>query len=67
MALNTALKAAIHDSGLKQTAIARDVGLSEPQLSRIINGHQDPTPEQKKAIAKALHRKVQDLFSEVAA
>lgn len=67
MALNTALKVAIHESGLKQNFIAREAGLSEPELSRIVNGRAEPTPDQKKAIAKALGRKVQDLFSEVAA
>jgi transcriptional regulator with XRE-family HTH domain len=65
--MNTALKMAILERGLTQIALAKAVGLSEPQLSRIIHEHQEATDDQKKAIAKVLHRKVQELFAEVAA
>lgn len=65
--MNTALKIAILERGLTQIAVAKAVGVSEPVMSRIIHEHQDATEDQKKAIAKVLRRKVQELFAEVAA
>lgn len=65
--MNIALKVAILDSGLKQTAIAKAARMTPEVLSKIIHGHQDSTDDQKKSIAKVLHKKVADLFSEVAA
>lgn len=65
--MNTALKMAILERGTTQQAIAKAVGLSEPQMSRIVREHDEPTEDQKKAIAKVLRRKVHELFTEVAA
>lgn len=67
MAINRALKIAILDHGTTQIALARAVGISEPRMSRIMRGHDEPTEDEKKAIAKILRRKVHELFSEVAA
>lgn len=68
MATNTALKMAIFESPDTQTTVAKRAGLSESRLSRIIHGHSpEPSDDEKKAIAKALRRKVQELFAEVAA
>lgn len=62
--MNIALKVAILESTLRtQIAVAKRTGLSEPELSRIVHGHQEATDDQKKAIAKVLRRKVEDLFA----
>jgi hypothetical protein len=59
---NTRLKAAIKDSGRVQWYIARNAGLTPWLLSKIINGHFEPTPEHKQAIAKALSTSPSQLF-----
>lgn len=70
MPRNTALKSAFFERGLKQievAAVLRKKGLvemSEPRLSKIVNGHEEATPDEKKAIARLLRRPVAQLFSE---
>lgn len=66
MEANTALKVAIVSSGHRQYVIAGRAGMNETLLSKIITGRTTATPEQKKALAKALGRRVQDLFPEAA-
>lgn len=65
--MNVPLKMAIMARGTTQIAVAKKAGLSEARLSRIIHGHDEPTENEKTALAKALRCKVQELFSEVAA
>jgi len=38
--------------------------ISESRLSRIITGHLEPTPEEKRLFAWKLQKKVSDLFGE---
>ena len=56
------LKRQILTSGLKQTHIARAIGLEPTILSKKINGHLGITEDEKLAISKVLGRKVKDLF-----
>lgn len=67
MAMNTVLKVAFIEAGKKQIAVAQETGIENTKLSRIIHGYCEPSDEEKKAIAKALRRKVDHLFPEVAA
>ena len=61
-AVNMALKLAIVESGIKQRALSLQVEISEGRLSEIVTGRTEPTPDEQKRIAKALKRKVDDLF-----
>lgn len=67
MAVNTTLKVAFIETGRKQIEVAADIAMDVTKLSKIVNGHLDPTPEEAKAIAKALRRSVAHLFPTVAA
>jgi plasmid maintenance system antidote protein VapI len=68
MALNTALKLAIMTSPVRtQTVLAKKTGIHESRLSRIIQGHDDATDDEKIAIAKALRKPQTELFAEAAA
>ena len=62
MAKNLLLKHAITDSELSQVAIARAAKIHETKLSQIVNGWRVPSDDERKAIAKALRRKVSDVF-----
>jgi transcriptional regulator with XRE-family HTH domain len=46
-----------------QGDLAREIGLGESVLSRIINGRQLPTEEQAEKIAKVLQVPVKELFT----
>jgi len=65
--MNLALKMAIVTSGKTQIALCRQADLSEARLSRIVNGHNEATEAEKKAIARALRKPIHELFPEVAA
>lgn len=67
MALNTALKVAFIESKRKQIEVAAEVGMDESKLSKIVNGHIEPTDDEKAAIATALGKPKDQLFPEVAA
>lgn len=72
MPRNTALKAAFFEKGLKQidaAAALRAKGfeMSEPRLSKIVNGHEEATEDEKREIAKLLRRPIHQLFSEAVA
>jgi transcriptional regulator with XRE-family HTH domain len=67
MAFNITLKIAIVESGKSQIDIAKATAIHESKLSRIVRGHDEPSLEEKKAIAKALRRPVDHLFPEALA
>ena len=50
----TPLKRAIAERGLIQADVAQEVGISEPRLSRIVNGRVRPYDYERKSLAKAL-------------
>ncbi len=52
--MNVALKIKVLESGKRQIQIAREIGISEPQLSKIVMGWVEPCEEVKGKIAKAL-------------
>lgn len=62
MGMNLALRFAIVESGKRQIVIAAKAGIAEPTLSKIVNGHLEPTDLQKRAIAKVLRRPISSLF-----
>jgi predicted XRE-type DNA-binding protein len=61
------LKQAIHQSGLKQTYISGQVGISAFRLNRIVNEHTTATPIEKVHLAVLLRSSVADLFQDEAA
>lgn len=67
MAMNTALKVAFVETGKKQIVVASQLGIHDSRLSKIINGHIEPTDTEKRALSKALRRPVGDLFPEMVA
>lgn len=62
-----ALKRAILDSGLKQSAISARTGINLWRLNRIVNGHLPATALEQRVLAVALNTPVHELFPEVAA
>lgn len=62
MAFNNALKMAIFESGETQWVIAERADIHETRLSKIVRGRLEPNKEEKTAIARALKRRVHDLF-----
>ena len=58
------LKAAIQATGHLQWAVARSAGMKEGRLTRIITERAEPTPAEKKALAKVLKTSVRQLFGE---
>ena len=47
-----------------QWRLARQIGISESTLSRIVVGRRDPSPEERKAIANALGITAREVFRE---
>lgn len=62
MAFNEALKLAIFRSGKTQIAVAKEAGMDDGVLSKVVRGYREATPEQRKRLAKVLRRKVHELF-----
>jgi len=60
----TPLRTAIFHSGIRQVVIAQKTEISEARLSKIANGYLEATADEKRRIARALKRSVQDLFPE---
>jgi transcriptional regulator with XRE-family HTH domain len=60
--MNLALKTRILASGKSQILLAREIGISEPRLSKIVGGWVEPCAELKARIASALGCSVEDLF-----
>lgn len=61
-AMNLALKMAIHESGVTQKRIAKRAHMREPRLSLIVRGREQPEADEKKNLARALDRPIDDLF-----
>jgi transcriptional regulator with XRE-family HTH domain len=62
MARNKFIVFALADKDTTQIAVAKQTGISESRLSRIVNGHDRPTREEKVALAVALSTTVDTLF-----
>ena len=62
MPKNKHLVIAMLDREVTQIEVAKKAGLSESRLSRIVNGHDAPTRNEKESIAKALRRPVDAVF-----
>lgn len=56
------LKRAILKSGLKQTFIARTMGLDPNLFSKKLNGYRPMTQNEKEKLAKFLGKEISDLF-----
>jgi len=67
MPKNLALKIAIVESGRTQIEVAKEGDIPESRLSRIINGHDEASDAERKAIARILKRKARELFPEAVA
>lgn len=50
-----------------QFEVAKKIGLDHSKLSRIENGYQDPSPDEIKALARALDAQPHELFPTLAA
>ena len=61
---NLCLKARIVESGLTHRALSQQLGLSELEVSRIVQGRKSPTAEVRQQIARTLSRDVAELFEE---
>ena len=60
------LKVAFLEAGVTQQEIAAEAEIHSTRLSKIIRGWVTPTQAEKRLIARALRRPVQDLFQEEA-
>jgi len=49
------LKLQIFKSGIHQNHLARELGLTDTVLSKIIHGYRQPTEQQRKILAAYLH------------
>jgi transcriptional regulator with XRE-family HTH domain len=48
------LKIQIFKSGIHQTRLAKEVGIADTVLSKIIHGYREPTEQQRKILAEYL-------------
>ena len=60
------LKFAIQRADVRQYALAHELGHSAPWMSQVIAGIADPTPDERRAIARKFNRCVAELFPEIA-
>jgi transcriptional regulator with XRE-family HTH domain len=60
--MNIALKMAIHESRRTQKRIAKLARMSQPRLSLIVRGHEEPTDDEKRKLARVLDRTIDALF-----
>jgi DNA-binding XRE family transcriptional regulator len=56
------LKLQLWRSGIRQIRLARLLGVDEAMLSKVINGHRDPSPELRQRISAVLETDVEWLF-----
>ena len=62
--MNLKLKLKILEKYPRQGDLARETGISEPLISRIVHERRDPFPGEAQAIAKALGCKEEEIFPE---
>lgn len=67
MPKNLALKIAIVQSERSQIDVAKDADIPESRLSKLVNGHDEPTEAERKALARILKRRASTLFPEAQA
>jgi len=60
--MNAKLKEFLAQTGRRQYQIAREVGLTENELSRIVRGRRPPTADERKRLAQVLGVTEPDLF-----
>ncbi len=60
--MNIRLKTKILEQGLSQLQVARDVGLTDSNLSKIIHGWVDPPVEVKTRLASVLGCNLEEIF-----
>lgn len=65
--MNLQLKFKIYEKYHTQSDAAKEFGIREDYLSRIVRGRKVPTDQEKQIIANKLQTKVADLFTEMAA
>lgn len=65
MGMIIGLKMAILRSGRSQWEIARDIGISETRLSRILRGRVEVRDEEREALARILGATMGELFDEL--
>jgi len=63
--MNIKLKTKILESGKPQIAIARELEIPEPLLSKVVNGWVEAKPELKNRIAQALRCKAEEIFPQM--
>lgn len=63
--MNLQLKVALLQTGKRQCELARQTGLSESAVSRIVNAYREPTPDEKRKIAQALGCAVEMLWPQL--
>ena len=61
---NLKLKSAIYEVFPSQALAAREFGIDEFRLSRLIHGRATPKREEKRRIAWKLQKKISELFPE---
>ena len=60
--INFELLKSIKEKGITQKKLAVKLKLNEGYVSRVINGRYNPTEQEKKNIARALKKSVEELF-----
>jgi transcriptional regulator with XRE-family HTH domain len=60
--MNILLKKKILERGLPQIAVARELGVADSYLSKVVNGWVTPKNQLKEKIAHALHCSVEEIF-----
>ena len=63
--VNSELKQRIVDSGLKQTHIAKVIGVHFTEVSQWIAGRRKPNKDRQKSLARILKCKMSDLHWEI--
>lgn len=63
--MNIRLKTKIIERGLSQLRVARDAGVSDSYLSKVINGWLDPSNEIKARLASVVGCTVEEIFPQV--
>ena len=59
---NLKLRIALLEAGMTQAELELLSGVAQPVISQIITGRMVPTTEEKIKIAKAINKKIEELF-----